>query len=61
MFAKIQNFFKEVWNESHKVDWPNRQATLRYTMIVIGISLAVAVFLGVLDALFMLGLGRFLF
>jgi len=49
MASKIKNFFKEVIAEVKKVDWPSRQDTLRYTAIVIGISLAIAVFLGVLD------------
>jgi preprotein translocase subunit SecE len=49
---KIKNFFKEVATEAHKVDWPTRQETLRYTLIVITISFSTAVFLGLLDFLY---------
>mgnify|MGYP003727603283 FL=1 len=35
-----------------KVTWPDRATTIRFTAIVVGISLAVAVFLGTLDFLF---------
>ncbi len=35
-----------------KVKWPTRSDTLNYTIIVIGVSLAVAAFLGVLDFIF---------
>ena len=35
-----------------KVNWPSRQETIKYTLIVIGVCLAVAVYLGGLDFLF---------
>ena len=52
MANRIANFFKEVIAEVKKVDWPDRQTTLRYTAIVIGISVSVAAFLGILDKIF---------
>jgi len=52
MFAKIITFLKEVKMEIKKVNWPTREQTIRYTLIVLGISAAVAVFLGSLDFLF---------
>lgn len=45
-------FLKEVKLELKRVNWPTRQETLNYTFIVIGISLAVAAFLGGLDFVF---------
>ncbi len=57
---KIKIFFKEVWTEGKKTDWPNRQETLRYTIIVITISVVVALFLGVLDFVFLNILERFI-
>ncbi|MDD5589593.1 MAG: preprotein translocase subunit SecE [Candidatus Portnoybacteria bacterium] len=53
MFTKIANFFREVRIEVKKVTWPTRQETVRYTLMVIGVSLGVALFLGGLD--FILG------
>ncbi len=60
LFNKIRNFFKEVWAEAKKIDWPSRQTTFRYTLLVIGISAAVAGFLGILDFVFMAILSKFI-
>lgn len=60
IFEKIKTFFKEVWVEAKKVDWPSQQQTLRYTAIVIGISVAVAAFLGIFDFIFTEILARFI-
>ena len=49
---KIVIFLKEVRLEMKKVNWPTRQETIRKTLIVIGISVAVAIFLGGLDFIF---------
>jgi len=49
---KIVTFLKEVRLEMKKVNWPTRQETIKYTLIIIGISVAVAIFLGGLDVLF---------
>lgn len=35
-----------------KVDWPDKQKVFKYTLSVIQLSIAVAVFLGLLDLLF---------
>jgi len=39
-----------------KVTWPTKKETYNYTLLVIGISLAVAAFLGLLDYTLNLGL-----
>ena len=52
MANKIIHFLKEAKAELVKVNWPTRQQTINYTLIVIGISLAIAVFLGGLDYFF---------
>lgn len=52
IFTKIITFLQEVRLEMKKVNWLTRQETIRYTLIVIGISVAVAVVLGVFDFLF---------
>lgn len=46
---KLIQFLKEVRVELAKVSWPTRNQTVLYTLIVIGISLFMAVFLGLLD------------
>ncbi len=35
-----------------KVVWPSREETKHYTLMVIGVSLGVAAFLGILDYIF---------
>ena len=49
---KITQFLKEAKQELIKVEWPSRQKTINYTAIVIGISVAVALFLGGWDWIF---------
>ncbi len=53
------DFLKEVRIELKRVTWPTRQQTIKYTLIVIGLSLAVAAFLGGLDFLFSWLLNKF--
>lgn len=60
LFTKITTFLKEVRLEMKKVNWPTRQETLRYTLIVIGVSVAVAVFLGTIDFILTTLLNRFI-
>jgi len=57
--SRIPNFLKEVFFEIKKVNWLSRREVLRYTLIVIGVSLAVAMFLGSLDFLFTFLLSKF--
>lgn len=57
---KITIFLKEIILEVKKVNWPTRKETIRYTLIVIGISVAVAIFLGGLDFIFTTILNRFI-
>jgi len=52
--SKISKYLKEVKSEMTKVTWPTRKETLRYTLVVIFVSLIVAAFLGGLDYIFTL-------
>ncbi len=47
--SKITGFFRDVYSELRKVVWPSRAETIRYTSIVIGFSLGVALILGAAD------------
>lgn len=58
---RIKQYFKEVKIEMNKVKWPTKNQTVNYTLVVIGVSAVVAVFLGTLDYIFNLGLNLFLF
>jgi len=50
---------KEVRMELKKVNWPTKQETFRYTLIVMGISVAVAIFLGGIDFVFTMLMNKF--
>jgi len=49
---RIVQYIKESKSEMKKVTWPTKKETVKHTMIVIGVSLGVAVFLGALDYIF---------
>jgi len=52
MFQKIKIFLQESHQEFKKVNWPSKKQTIKYTLFVIGLSLIVAAFLGLLDFIF---------
>lgn len=49
MVSKIKLFFLESYRELKRVNWPTFRQTARLTGVVIGMSIGVAIFLGVLD------------
>ncbi len=57
---KVISFFTEAKGELMKVNWPTQKELVRYTVLVVVISLAVAIFLGALDMLFSYLVERFL-
>jgi preprotein translocase subunit SecE len=52
----IQDYFKGSVAEMKKVVWPNKKQTRDYTIVVVLMSIGVAVFFGVLDYVFNIGL-----
>jgi len=46
------NFIKETKNEMKHVNWPTRKKTIKYTMVVVLVSLILATILGAFDTLF---------
>ncbi|MFN3301518.1 MAG: preprotein translocase subunit SecE [Patescibacteria group bacterium] len=58
IFQKITNYIKESREELKKVVWPSKKETINLTLLVIFISLGVALFLGIIDWLLTLILGR---
>jgi preprotein translocase subunit SecE len=47
--AKITQFLREVRGELTKVVWPSRRDAVRMALVVVVFSIAVAVFLGLVD------------
>lgn len=58
---KLTTYIKESIEEMKKVTWPTKKETYHYTLIIIGISLAMALFLGLLDLGFSEGIKAILF
>jgi len=45
-------FLKEAKSELKKVKWPNKESVIKMTTIVIGVSVAVSLFISNLDLIF---------
>jgi preprotein translocase subunit SecE len=56
----VLTFLVEAKVELARVNWPTREQIIHFTILVIAISIAVAVFLGSLDFLFSFLVERFL-
>jgi preprotein translocase subunit SecE len=48
----MPNYFKDVRAEMKHVSWPTRRLVVVYSAVVIVVSLATAVYLGLLDYVF---------
>ena len=59
MLNNLIEYIKSSRAELKHASWPTRKETIRFTIIVIGVSFFVAAFLGGLDLLFTYGLERF--
>jgi preprotein translocase subunit SecE len=58
--TKLKNYLSESYQEIKKVTWPTKQETTNYTLLVVGISLGVALFLGIVDYILASGLEKYL-
>jgi preprotein translocase subunit SecE len=58
--SRILQFFREVRSELSKVIWPSKRDTIRYTAMVIGFSVALAMILGAADFGLLKGLEQIL-
>lgn len=52
---KLTTYLKESVIEMKKVTWPTKKETYNYTLLVIGLSVGVAFFLGAWDLIFKYG------
>ncbi|HOZ55922.1 MAG: preprotein translocase subunit SecE [Parcubacteria group bacterium ADurb.Bin316] len=56
--SKLTEYLKGSIEEMKKVTWPTKKEAKNYTLLVIGISLGVAAFLGLLDYAFSFGIEK---
>ena len=61
VMSKLTTYIKESIEEMKKVTWPTKKETYHYTILIIGISLSVALFLGALDYGFQEGMKAILY
>ena len=47
----VVRYFRETMAELKRVSWPNRQEATRLTLIVLGTTVAMSAFLGIVDLL----------
>lgn len=47
--SAVHEYLKDAWAELSKVTWPTRDAIIHYTLLVIGVSIAVGAFFAALD------------
>jgi preprotein translocase SecE subunit len=50
VFSGIRQYLTEAWSELKKVAWPTRQTVINLTLIVLAVSIAVGIYIAVLDA-----------
>ena len=48
----VRRYLVESWAELKKVAWPTRETVMRLTVLVIGVSAAVGLYIFVLDTIF---------
>ena len=48
----MRRYLDESWSELKKVAWPTRQTVIRLTLLVIAVSVAVGLYIYVLDRIF---------
>jgi preprotein translocase subunit SecE len=60
MANPLMNYLRGAYDELRKVAWPTRKETTQHTLVVIGVSLGIAIFLGAIDYALNLGLEQLL-
>lgn len=54
--VSLKNYFVSSYAEMKKVSWPTKKQTINYSLVVIGLSLGMAAFFGILDYALNLGI-----
>ena len=52
MLTGLRRYLVESWAELKKVAWPTRETVIRLTLLVIAVSVAVCLYIAVLDRIF---------
>ena len=57
--SQFINYLKDTFSELKHVSWPTQRQSIVYTALVIGISIVIALFVGLVDSIFSRGLDWF--
>ncbi len=49
VLTRTKDYFQGAYSEMKKVTWPTKKQTINYSLFVIGMSLTMMVFFGILD------------
>ena len=60
VFRNLRQYLVEAWSELKKVSWPPLQTVRNLTLIVIAVSVAVGVYIAVLDGVLHAAVGQVL-
>ncbi len=52
MLTGLRRYLVESWAELKKVAWPTRETVIRLTLLVLAVSVAIGVYIYVLDRIF---------
>ncbi len=52
MLTGLRRYVIESWSELKKVAWPTRETVIRLTLLVVAVSIAVGIYIFVLDSIF---------
>lgn len=58
MANRITQYIKDTRGELHHVAWPTREQTIVYTIIIAGVSVFIALYLGLFDFIFTTSLSK---
>ncbi len=51
--SSIKKYLEEVIKELKKVSWPSKKQTIDKTILVVSVTIVVALYLGILDMIFL--------
>ena len=52
MLTGVRRYLVESWAELKKVAWPTRETVIRLTLLVLGVSVAIGIYIYALDRVF---------
>jgi len=58
LFIQLKEYLIGSYVEMRKVTWPTKKQTINYSLLVIGMSIFMALFFGILDYILNIGLEK---